>query len=260
MSDPQIPAQLEGKVALITGATSGIGAALARRFAAEGADLVLGGRRAQLGEAIASELRAGARRVHFVEADVAEEEGADALARAVKERFGSLDTVVLNAGVSDQGRGEFWSVTPAAFDRLYRTNVRGVWLVARAVVPLLRPGAAVVVMASMASYAVLPGESLYSATKGALIQLTRAMALDLAPRSVRVNALCPGYTDSGQTLALLDAADDPDGLAAEFAAASPLGRMATEREITGAAVFLASNASSYCTGTSLLVDGGVTLT
>jgi NAD(P)-dependent dehydrogenase (short-subunit alcohol dehydrogenase family) len=246
--------RLEGRVAVVTGATSGFGEAIARLFAAEGAALVLHGRRVEAGVALAAELRA-----RFVAGDVGEETGAEALAEAAREAHGRIDALVLNAGIGYPGVGPFWEVQPEEFDLVFRTNVRGVWLCARACRPLLGRGSAIVVMGSMESYVVYPGETVYAASKGAALQLARGMAGDLAEHGVRVNALCPGICDTPLTRWFLDGADDPAALEAEFHAASPLGRMGTAEEIARAALFLACDDSSYVTGAGLVADGGLTI-
>jgi NAD(P)-dependent dehydrogenase (short-subunit alcohol dehydrogenase family) len=251
--------RLEGKVAVITGATSGFGAAIARLFANEGAALVLHGRRADLGEELAEELRQQGANASFLTGDVGQERDAESLAARVRDEHGRLDVLVLNAGIGHPGVGPFWEIAAEDFDLVFRTNVRGVWLCARACAPLLERGGSVVVMASMSSFVVYPGESIYSASKGAVLQLARGMAGDLAERGVRVNALCPGICDTPLTRWFIDSADDPKELEAEFHAFAPLGRMGTADEIARATLFLASDESSYCTGASLIADGGVTI-
>ncbi len=245
--------RLRGKVAVVTGATSGLGEAIARLFAAEGATLILSGRRTDAGEEIAAEV--GGR---FVPGDVGDEAAAAALVDAARGH-GRIDALVLNAGIGHPGTGPFWEVDPAEFDLVFRTNVRGVFLCARAAVPLMPTNGSIVVMASMSSYIVFPGESVYSASKGAVLQLARGMAGDLAERGIRVNALCPGICDTPMTRYFIESSDDPAETEAQFAAAAPLRRMATPEEIARAALFLASDDASYCTGSSLLADGGFTV-
>jgi NAD(P)-dependent dehydrogenase (short-subunit alcohol dehydrogenase family) len=249
--------RLDGKVAVITGATSGFGLEIARLFAREGASLVLNGRRTHAGEQLAAELRSTGTEAHFVNGDVGLEATGDAIATCARERFGRIDSLVLSAGVANVGIGPFWEVRPDDFDEVFRVNVRGVWMCARAAAPLLGEGATVVVMASMSSFVVYPGESVYSASKGAVLQLARGMAGDLAERGVRVNALCPGICDTPLTRWFIDRSDDPTATEAEYAAAAPLGRMGTSDEIAKATLFLASDESSFSTGASLVADGGL---
>jgi NAD(P)-dependent dehydrogenase (short-subunit alcohol dehydrogenase family) len=251
--------RLDGKVAVITGATSGFGEAIARLFAAEGATLVLHGRRREAGKTLTNELCAHGADARFIAGDVGEALDAQALAEAAREAHGRIDVLVLNAGVATPGLGPFWEVPPEEFDLVFRTNVRGVWLCARACAPLIPAGGSIVVMASMSSFVVYPGETIYSATKGAVLQLARGMAGDLADRNVRVNALCPGICDTPLTRWFIDTSEDPAATEAEFEAAAPLGRMGAAEEIAHAALFYASDDSSYCTGSSLIADGGLTV-
>jgi NAD(P)-dependent dehydrogenase (short-subunit alcohol dehydrogenase family) len=251
--------RLEGKVAVVTGATSGFGDAIARLFAAEGASLVLGGRRVGAGEALVSKLEADGVAARFVAGDVGDESTADALAAVARDAFGRVDALVLNAGIGEPGGGPFWAVVPEDFDLVFRTNVRGVWLGARAILPLMGAGGSIVVMASMSSFVVNEDETVYSASKGAVLQLARGMAADLAPRGIRVNAVCPGVCDTPMTRSWIDAQPDRAAAEAEADAFALLGRMGTGEEIARATLFLASDESSYCTGASLLADGGATI-
>lgn len=242
--------RLKGKVAVVTGATSGFGEAIARLFAAQGASIILSGRRSDVGEATAAELDG-----RFVAGDVGDEETANAIVAVAAER-GRIDILVLNAGIGHPGTGPFWEVDPADFDLVFRTNVRGIFLCARAAVPLIPRNGSIVVMASMSSYIVFPGETVYSASKGAVLQLARGMAGDLAERGIRVNAFCPGICDTPMTRYFINTSPDPAATEMEFTGAAPIGRMGTADEIARAALFLASDEASYCTGASLVADGG----
>jgi NAD(P)-dependent dehydrogenase (short-subunit alcohol dehydrogenase family) len=249
--------RLKDKIAVVTGATSGFGAAIARLFAQEGASLLLHGRHGERGAALVEELEAVRTRAVLVLGDVTTAEAADELAAAARENYGRVDVLVLNAGIGIPGTGPFWEVRPEEFDLVFATNVRGAWLAARALRPLMASGGSIVVMASMSSLVVYPGETVYSASKGAVLQLARGMAGDLAEAGIRVNALCPGICDTPLTRWFIDNADDPAATETEYNAAAPLGRMGTAEEIARATLFLASDESSYCTGASLVCDGGV---
>jgi NAD(P)-dependent dehydrogenase (short-subunit alcohol dehydrogenase family) len=251
--------RLKDKVAVVTGATSGFGEAVARLFAREGAALVLNGRRTTAGEALVEELRVAGAQATFVPGDVGEESTALTIAGRARDEYGRIDVLILNAGIGYPGLGPFWDVPPDEFDLVFQTNVRGVWLGARAAVPLLARDSSIVVIGSMESYVVYPGETVYAASKGAVLQLARGMAGDLAERGVRVNCVCPGICDTPLTRWFIDKADDPAKTEAEFNAVAPLGRMGTAEEIARTVLFLASDESSYCTGIGLLVDGGVTI-
>lgn len=251
--------RLKGKIAVVTGATSGFGAAIARLFAEEGASLVLHGRNAERGAELLDELAAAETHAVFVRGDVATVQAADELAAAAQQTHGRVDVLVLNAGIGTPGVGPFWEVPPEEFDLVFATNVRGAWLGARALRPLMARGGSIVVMASISSFVVYPGETVYSASKGAVLQLARGMAGDLAEAGIRVNALCPGICDTPLTRSFIDNADDPAATDAEYNAAAPLGRMGTAAEIARATLFLATDESSYCTGASLVCDGGITI-
>jgi NAD(P)-dependent dehydrogenase (short-subunit alcohol dehydrogenase family) len=251
--------RLEGKVAVITGATGGIGLAIARAFAREGASLIINGRRADVGEEVASELAQDGTSVAFVAGDVADEGTAEALAERAREDHGHVDVAVLNAGLMVPAIGPFWEVPPAEFDQIFNANVRGLWLGARALTPLMNRGGSIVVIGSAAGFVQAPTEVIYGASKAAVIHLARGMALDLMERGVRVNALCPGLTDTPSQRTIINESEDPVAMEAEFHAGPPMGRMGKPEEIAYAAVYLASDESSYTTGASLLCDGGVTL-
>lgn len=251
--------RLEHKVAVVTGATGGFGLAIAKTFAREGAALILNGRRAEHGERIADELQKQGARVSFVPGDVGDPATGAAIASCAREEHGRVDVLILNAGIATIGLGPFWEVEVDEFDQVLKTNVRGVWLCARAAAPLLPRGGSVVVVASIESYVAYPGETIYCASKGAALQLARGMASDLAPRGIRVNALCPGICDTPLTRWFIDEADDPAALEEEYKAAAPMGRMGTADEIALAALHLASDESSYTTGASLVCDGGFLL-
>jgi NAD(P)-dependent dehydrogenase (short-subunit alcohol dehydrogenase family) len=251
--------RLDDKVAVVTGATSGFGLAIARRFAAEGAALILNARDDPAGARLVDELSDTGSVASFVAGDVGEPETGRAIAARAREAHGRIDALILNAGIGTIGIGPFWEIAIDDFDAIFRTNVRGVWLCARAAAPLLGRGASVVVMGSMSSFIVYPDETVYSASKGALVQLARGMAGDLAERGVRVNTLCPGICDTPLTRHFIDSAADPAEMERGFAAVAPLGRMGTAAEVAAAALYFASDESSYTTGASLIVDGGVTI-
>jgi NAD(P)-dependent dehydrogenase (short-subunit alcohol dehydrogenase family) len=249
--------RLKDKIAVVTGATSGFGRAIALLFAQEGASLVLHGRDAQRGAALRKELEGAGTAAVFISGDIATVQAADELAAAARETYGRVDVLVLNAGIGIPGIGPFWEVKPEEFDLVFATNVRGIWLAARTLRPLMGRDGSIVVMGSMSSFIVYPGETVYSASKGAVLQLARGMAGDLAEAGIRVNALCPGICDTPLTRWFIDNADDPAATEAEYNAAAPLGRMGTAEEIARAALFLATEESSYCTGASLVSDGGI---
>jgi NAD(P)-dependent dehydrogenase (short-subunit alcohol dehydrogenase family) len=249
--------RLADKVAVVTGATTGIGQVIARRFAAEGASLIVNGRNRQAGARLVDELRSAGTSADFVCGDVADEATADSIADTARARYGRIDTMMLNAGVVVYGN--FWELTPEEFDLTMGVNVRGPWLCARAAVPLLPDGASIVLMGSVSSFMIPPGESVYCASKAAVVQLAKAIAGDLAHRGIRANALCPGAVgEVGMMQAAIAESDDGGaGVIEEVKAITPLDRMATPTEIANGALFLASSESSYMTGASLVLDGGI---
>jgi NAD(P)-dependent dehydrogenase (short-subunit alcohol dehydrogenase family) len=250
--------ELDGKACVVTGATRGIGAAIARRFAADGARLLLSGTDEATGSALVAEIRANGGEAQFVAGDIREEETSDRVAAAARSAFGRIDALVLNAGVFEGGR--FWELTPQQFDRTMDVNVRGVWLCARACYGLIPPGGSIVTLASVSSVRSYSGESIYCVSKAAVLHLTRVMAQDLAPRGVRVNALVPGVIGgAGMTQDLADRSDDPKALLAAYIAAIPLRRAGTPGEMAEGALFLATGRSAYMTGQTLILDGGVLL-
>ncbi len=248
------------KTILITGAAAGIGAAAVRRFADAGWNVVACDIDSSRGEAVAKEF--GDRAI-FIEADTRHKPDLDfAVAKAVKH-FGALDSVFANAGI--HRRNTLLSVTDEEFDLVVKTNIYGTVNTLRAAVPAIIEGGggSVVVNASDQAFIGKPGNFAYGLTKGALAQLTRTAALELAPKGVRVNAVCPGTVRTPLVESLfgrIEAAGGPaaDELWREENALFPLGRVATPEEVAEMVYFLASDASSFCTGGLYPVDGGLT--
>lgn len=248
--------ELDGKTALITGATNGIGREIARRFAAEGATLLLTGRDPERARTLLDELHEARASAQFMLGDLRSEHFIDELADAATSRYGRLDIMVLNAGVITWGA--LWEITPEQYDDMMNVNVRAPWLCIRRMHSTLADHASVIVTGSVSSFAVFPGEGVYCMTKAAVIQMVHTLALELADRRIRVNALCPGVVGGdGMSQNAFDASTDPAGEAAAAAASTPLGRVGTLAEIASGAVFLASSQSSFMTGNSLVLDGGI---
>ncbi|TWP48009.1 SDR family oxidoreductase [Lentzea tibetensis] len=241
---------MQGKVAVVTGGSTGIGRAIAARFVAEGARVVITGRRKPELDAAVEAIGRGVRGVHADSSDLGD---LDALYRSVQEEEGRIDVLVANAGGGVAN--VLGSITEEEFDSTFGTNVKGVLFTVQKALPLLADGASVILTGSTTSIKAEAGISVYAASKAAVRNLARGWVLDLKGRDVRVNVLSPGPTDTpgmrglaepGQEQALVDA----------FAARVPLGRVADPAEIAGAAVFLASNDSGFVNGVELFVDGG----
>jgi NAD(P)-dependent dehydrogenase (short-subunit alcohol dehydrogenase family) len=237
----------DGLVAVVTGGASGIGAAIAERLSADGADVAV----------LDLNISAADDGVFAVQADVSDDASVRSAIAAVIERFGRLDIVINNAGIGAQGTVE--SNADDEWHKVFDINVVGMVRVTRAALPHLRksPSAAVVNTCSIAATAGLPERALYSASKGAVLSLTRAMAADHLREGIRVNCVNPGTADTPWVGRLLDAADDPAAERAALNARQPHGRLVAANEVADAVAYLASPRSGSTTGTSIAVDGGM---
>ncbi|ONI73062.1 oxidoreductase [Actinosynnema sp. ALI-1.44] len=238
--------RFDGKVALVTGGTSGIGLATARKLLADGARVIVTGRdKTRLDDAV--EDLPG---VHAVRNDAADLSELDDLAALIKARYGRLDVVFANAGVASfQPASE---VTEDKFDRMIGINFKGVFFTVQKVLPLLAPGASIVINASWTLHRGLSGASLYAATKAAVHNLTRTFAAELGPKGIRVNSVSPGYIETPMFHENVSA-DEHAGVIA----AVPSGRFGTAAEVADAVAYLASDEASYVNGQDLIIDGGL---
>ena len=245
----------EGKVILVTGATTGIGRATAEAFAAAGARLVVTGRTVAAGEQLVGELRARGSQAKFIAGDVAREETVQAWVAAALREFGRLDVAVNNAGV-EGALGPLVEQSAENFAHVFDINVKGVLFSMKHEIPAIaRQGGAIVNVSSIVGDIAMPGASIYAASKHAVNGLTRAAALETARMGVRINAIAPG----GVVTPMFERFTGGNKEAqAGVAAAHPIGRLAQPQEIASSILFLASDAAKFMTGSVVLVDGGYT--
>lgn len=244
-------ARLAGKYTLITGGTSGIGLATAQAFIAEGAKVAITGRnpdalaqaQAQLGE-----------NGWAIAADAGDIVGQRYLAQVISQRWPQLDAVFINAGDVTHGAISDW--TPAQWDQLMNINLKGPFFLLQALLPLLANPSSVILCGSVSAHIGLPASSVYAASKAGILSLARTLSAELLSRGIRVNGLSPGPVRTPALNKLGLGADALQALQEEIKALVPLGRMGTPEELAKAALYLASDESSYVVGTELLVDGG----
>jgi len=243
--------KLDGKVALITGGNSGIGLATAKRFVQEGAYVFITGRRqAKLDEAV----KQIGSNVTGIQGDVAKLGDLDRLFERIKKEKGKLDIVFANAGIAKYA--PLGTIDEAHFDSIFGTNVKGLVFTVQNALPLLPDGASIILNASIVGSKGLPSNSIYAATKAAVRSFARTWTTDLKARRIRVNAISPGPIDTEGLRELIGSVEGgPDRLKG-MASIIPLGRIGSSDEIAKAAVFLASDDSSFITGIELFVDGG----
>jgi NAD(P)-dependent dehydrogenase (short-subunit alcohol dehydrogenase family) len=239
--------KLAGKVAVVTGGSAGIGFGVAKRFAEEGAQVFITGRRqSELDKALA----AIGGNATAIQGDASKLADIDRIYATVKERAGRIDVLFANAGFYELKK--FGEITEEHFDNTFNTNVRGLLFAVQKALPLLSEGSSVIMTGSIAASIGIPSFSVYNATKAAVRSFARSWILDLKGRGIRVNVLSPGHIVTPGLNALLDEKGQ-----AELVAKIPLDRMGTPDDVSGAAVFLASDDSAYVTGIELTVDGGV---
>ena len=249
--------KLHGKVAVITGAGSGMGRAGALLFAQEGAQIVVADRDETAARETAELVRSKGGEASTVVADVTTLEGNETIVRGAVEAFGGVDVFWANAGVAAP-------MSPLAeqsidfFDTLMAVNAKGPWLGARAAMPFMqqRPGASFIITASLSGFRARPNNSAYSTSKGAAIQLTRALSIEFAPQ-VRVNSVAPVSTETPMLRTFMEHQDDIEATINAQRAGVPLGRLAQAGDVAKAALFFASTDSEFITGVTLPIDGGI---
>ena len=249
--------RLSRRVTVVTGAGAGIGRATCVRLAEEGAEVVVTSRTAANVQATCDDVEAAVgRRPLGLQLDVADRPAVDAVMADVAERYGRIDVLVANAGVELLHAPNIVDTTDEDWERVLRINASGVFYSCRAALRYMPDGGAIVTVGSINALIAWEHDAAYCASKGAVLQLTRAIALDTAPRNIRANCVCPGVIDTPMAHGFVDQADDSAALQREYEALSPLNRLGTPREIANCILFLASDEASFVTGTTLVADGG----
>ncbi len=248
--------RLSARVAIVTGAGSGFGEAIARRYAEEGASVVVNDIVAAAAQRVASEIRALGGKASAAVADVSKDADVARLVRAALAEHGRLDIVVNNAGMTHRNR-PMLEVEEAEFDRIYAVNVKPLFLTAKHVVPHFRSvgGGCFVTIASTAGVRPRPGLTWYNGSKGAAIVTSRSMAAELGPDKIRVNVVNPVIGETGMLEQFMGMPDTPENRG-RFVASIPMGRLSKPLDVANAALFLASDEAAFITGACLEVDGG----
>jgi NAD(P)-dependent dehydrogenase (short-subunit alcohol dehydrogenase family) len=254
-----MPMRLEGKVALVTGAARGIGRGIAVRFAQEGAKVGVVDLKQVACQTVVDEITSAGGEALALGADISDEAQVEQVVSRLRERFGVCTVLVNNAAVMPAGK--LHETSPADFDRCLAVNLRGTYLMSRAVIPgmLEQKKGSIIHMSSVTGILGLPGLAIYSATKGALAALARAMSMDYARDGIRVNCVSPGTIDSPMLHDFLAAQSRPEALRQQFDDMHPIGRVGQIEEVASVFVFLASDESSFVTGANYTVDGGLSV-
>lgn len=249
--------RFDGKSVIVTGAASGFGEAIAKRFAAEGANVVAADIDAAGGNRVVGAIKDAGGQAVFVRTDVSKAAEVQAMIAAAVTQFGGLDILVNNAGFSHHMM-PLWELPEEEYDRVFSVNTKGVYLGAKYAVPVLRErgGGVIVNTASIGAVAPRPGVTAYNATKGAVVTMTRGLAAEVAPFRIRVNAVNPVAADTQFVKGALGMDSMPEPIRQAVVQGIPLGRLAEPRDVAAAVLFLASDDAEFLTGVCLNVDGG----
>jgi NAD(P)-dependent dehydrogenase (short-subunit alcohol dehydrogenase family) len=251
---------MAGKVALVTGAGTGIGRETCVRLAEEGARPVVTSRTgAHVDETCDAVEQAVGERPLGIRLDVADSAAVDAACDEAAARHGRIDVLVANAGMDLPHAPNIADTSDEDWDRILRVNVSGMFYVIRAALRHMPDGGAIVTVGSINSFVAWENDGAYTTSKGAVLQLTRSVALDVVGRNIRANCVCPGVIDTPLTEQFLADADDRDAVRAEYEAVAPMGRLGTAREVANCVLFLASDEASFVTGAALVADGGTVI-
>jgi NAD(P)-dependent dehydrogenase (short-subunit alcohol dehydrogenase family) len=248
--------KLQGKVAVITGGTDGIGKAIAITFAKEGAKIMMVGRDQKKGQNALDEVRRFGEAAYF-KGDVSDSSQVRRMVEETIRTYGKIDILVNNAAVCPPGN--VVTTSEETWNQVIDVNLKGVFLCSKYIVPHMQKtgGGAIVNIGSINSLMAMENEAAYDASKGGVLMLTRAMALDFARENIRVNCICPGAIETPMLKASLDTSPDPKAARESLTAKHPLRRTGTPNEVAQAALFLATDASSFVTGAVIPVDGGI---
>ncbi len=247
--------RLKDRIAIVTGGASGIGFAIVTKFAGEGAKVAIVDIAGDKVEEAARKIRGSGGEAVAFQGDVTSRERIEEIASEVLKKYGRIDILVNNVGIY---RGKpFWEEPLEFWELLFKVNVLGIVIPSQVIVPHMmeRRNGVIINISSKAAIVGEPGHAAYSASKGAVLTLTRAMAVELAPYNIRVNAICPGPTETPLLFAVTDESERK-----RMASRCILGRLAKPEDIADAAIYLASDEASYITGQALIVDGGMTIT
>jgi NAD(P)-dependent dehydrogenase (short-subunit alcohol dehydrogenase family) len=250
---------LHGKVALITGAASGIGEAIAHTFARQGAFVYVSDLDSEAGEKVTEQIRTDTGRAEFLKLDVSDDRACFETAAVVHRDQGQLDVLVNNAGIGHVGNIQ--QTTADDLDRLYGVNIRGMFNLTKSFIPKMieRKHGVIVNMSSVGGVAAVKERIAYCITKFAVVGFTKCLALDHALDGIRANCICPGRVETPFVKARIAEYPDPEKAYREMAATQALGRMGTPEEIAAAALYLASDEAAFVTGSALMIDGGFTV-